>query len=437
MIEATPNLSNIDIQKAIDLLNNSTYSVVLNKIHNEYLYWDKAKYMVPNDVDPNVFWYAIKLKRNMNRIDISWGKIRLHFTITGKMQQMLHEFDLNFGGNIESNDIIPEKDHKVYLASSIMEEAIASSQMEGASTTRKVAKDMLRKQMKPVNKSQQMIANNYATIQYLVDHKNESFSKETLLNIHHLISTNTLERAADEGALRTDDNIMVMNSISGEVVHTPPPAAELNEHIGWLCRFANDNNSNELFIHPIIKGIIIHFMLAYLHPFVDGNGRTARSLIYWYLLKNGYWLTEYLSISRVIYHSKAKYEKAFLYTEMDGLDLTYFLIYNLSAMKTAYDDLKIYLQRKIKEQQSLVAFRGNSLINERQTQIIRLFSENPNAIFTAKSLTTRFSVNVKTIRGDLQQLVKCGLLCESPVNKRMIGYVRADNFDDKLKELMQ
>lgn len=178
-------------------------------------------------------------------------------------------------------------------------------------------------------------------------------------------------------------------------------------------------------------------MLAYLHPFVDGNGRTARSLIYWYLLKNGYWLTEYLSISRVIYHSKAKYEKAFLYTEMDGLDLTYFLIYNLSAMKTAYDDLKIYLQRKIKEQQSLVAFRGNSLINERQTQIIRLFSENPNAIFTAKSLTTRFSVNVKTIRGDLQQLVKCGLLCESPVNKRMIGYVKADNFDDKLKELMQ
>ena len=70
MIEATPNLSNIDIQKAIDLLNNPTYSVVLNKIHNEYLYWDKAKYMVPNDVDPNVFWYAIKLKRNMNRIDI-------------------------------------------------------------------------------------------------------------------------------------------------------------------------------------------------------------------------------------------------------------------------------------------------------------------------------------------------------------------------------
>ena len=154
MIEQTPNLSNTDIHKAIELLNRPEYSIVLNKIHDEYLYWDKAKYMVPKDVAPDVFWYAIKLKRNMNRMNIVFGNIQFHFTVTGKMQQMLHEFDLNFGGNLESGGIIPEKDHKVYLVSSIMEEAIASSQMEGASTTRKVAKDMLRKQIKPINKSQ-------------------------------------------------------------------------------------------------------------------------------------------------------------------------------------------------------------------------------------------------------------------------------------------
>lgn len=435
MIEQTPNLSNTDIHKAIELLNKPEYSIVLNKIHDEYLYCDKAKYMVPKDVAPDVFWYAIKLKRNMNRMNIVFGNIQFHFTVTGKMQQMLHEFDLNFGGNLESGGIIPEKDHKVYLVSSIMEEAIASSQMEGASTTRKVAKDMLRKQIKPINKSQQMIANNYATIQYLVEHKGEDFSKEALLNIHHLISTNTLEKTTDEGAFRTDDSIMVMNNINGEVVHTPPSASDIEGLIVSLCSFAN-GNSDGPFIHPIIKGIIIHFMLAYIHPFVDGNGRTARSLIYWYLLKNGYWLTEYLSISRVIYRSKARYEKAFLYTEFDGLDITYFIMYNLSAMKTAYDELKLYLQRKIKEQQDFVAFRGNGLLTERQAQIIRLYCDSPNAIFTAKSLITRFSVNVKTIRCDLQQLVKQGLLCESPINKRMVGYVRADGFEDKLKEFI-
>ena len=59
-------------------------------------------------------------------------------------------------------------------------------------------------------------------------------------------------------------------------------------------------------------------MLAFIHPFVDGNGRTARSLVYWYMMKKGYWLTEYLSISRIIYRNKAQYEKAFLYTEADA-----------------------------------------------------------------------------------------------------------------------
>lgn len=55
-------------------------------------------------------------------------------------------------------------------------------------------------------------------------------------------------------------------------------------------------------------------MIAYMHPFVDGNGRTARALFYWYMLKSGYWLTEYLSISRVIAKSKSPM-KMLIYTQ--------------------------------------------------------------------------------------------------------------------------
>ena len=75
---------------------------------------------------------------------------------------------------------------------------------------------------------------------------------------------------------------------------------------------------NGVFIHPIVKGIIIHFLIAFIHPFVDGNGRTASAIFYWYMLRKGYWLTEYLSISRIISRSKRQYEKAYLYTECDG-----------------------------------------------------------------------------------------------------------------------
>lgn len=434
MIESIPHVHKATEQQAIRLLIDPSNKELFAKIDDGYLYWDKIKYMAPTGVGAEVLWQAVKIRRSMNVIQITFGKYTFHFTVTGKMQALLHEFDMNFGGNIGSKSIIPEKDRTQYLISSIMEEAIASSQMEGASTTRKVAKDMLRKQTKPINKSQQMILNNYNTIRYLVDNKDLAFSVDVLKDIHRSIANKTLDNSEYEGKFRTDNSIYVMDNITGEIAHTPPDVAEIEGLLNGVCDFANESTSDP-FIHPIIKGIIIHFMLAFIHPFVDGNGRTSRSLVYWYLLKNGYWMTEYLSISRVIYKSKAQYEKAFLYTESDGFDLSYFINYNLVALKKAYEDLKVYLQKKIKEQQDFYTFRGFANINERQAQLIRILKEKPTSFFTAKELTTRFNVTPKTARADLQHLVELKLMVESPVNRRTIGYIKSDIFDERLKEL--
>ena len=434
MIESIPHVHKATEQQAIRLLIDPSNKELFAKIDDGYLYWDKIKYMAPTGVGAEVLWQAVKIRRSMNVIQITFGKYTFHFTVTGKMQALLHEFDMNFGGNIGSKSIIPEKDRTQYLISSIMEEAIASSQMEGASTTRKVAKDMLRKQTKPINKSQQMILNNYNTIRYLVDNKDLAFSVDVLKDIHRSIANKTLDNSEYEGKFRTDNSIYVMDNITGEIAHTPPDVAEIEGLLNGVCDFANESTSDP-FIHPIIKGIIIHFMLAFIHPFVDGNGRTSRSLVYWYLLKNGYWMTEYLSISRVIYKSKAQYEKAFLYTESDGFDLSYFINYNLVALKKAYEDLKVYLQKKIKEQQDFYTFRGFSNINERQAQLIRILKEKPTSFFTAKELTTRFNITPKTARADLKHLVELKLMVESPVNRRTIGYIKSDIFDERLKEL--
>lgn len=435
MVESVPHISKTTEQQAIRLLVDPSYKELFTHIDDGYLFWDKVKYMAPVGIKPEVLWHAVKIRRSMNVVQITFGKYTFHFTVTGKMQALLHEFDMNFGGNLGSKSIIPEKDSNQYLISSIMEEAIASSRMEGASTTRKVAKDMLRKQARPVNKSQQMILNNYNTIRYLVDNKNLTFSVEVLKEVHRSITSKTLDKPEDEGRFRADNNVYVVDNISGEIAHTPPDVLELDGLLGGLCDFANEDTSDP-FIHPIVKGIIIHFMLAFFHPFVDGNGRTSRSLVYWYLLKNGYWLTEFLSISRAIYKSKTQYEKSFLYTEADGFDLSYFINYNLIAMKKAYEDLKVYLQKKMKEQQDFYTFRGFSNINERQANIIKILKEKPTSLFTVKELTIRFNVTPKTARGDLQHLVELGLMSESPINKRTIGYVRSDMFEVRIKELI-
>ena len=316
-VESAPILNQDKMTEAILMLSDQKMKSLFLKIDSEYLYWDKVKYMAPKGGDKQVLWQAVKIQRRLKAQEIQFGNCVFHFTITKDMLALLHDFDMNLGGSLGTKSIIPATDKRYYLISSIMEEAIASSQMEGASTTRRIAKDMLRKQLKPNNKSQQMIANNYETINQISKGADKEFSLEGILDIHRTISNKTLDNAEDEGVFRRNDDVLVVDGITGFVAHTPPSYKEIDKMILDLCDFAN-RESGDNFIHPIIKAVIIHFVLAYIHPFVDGNGRTARSLFYWYMIKKGYWLTEYLSISRIIYTNKKAYEKAFLYKNVAG-----------------------------------------------------------------------------------------------------------------------
>lgn len=428
MIENPPKIDvqNLPLERILQF-SVSDNAALIHEINQKYLYWDKVKYRAPQGVDPELLWLFVKLLRKTNAKTIRFGKYNFTFMLTERMMSLLHTFDMNMGGNIATQSIIPERDKKMYLINSIMEEAIASSQMEGASTTRKVAKEMLRQQRKPKNKSQQMIMNNYLTISYLSDNKEMVFDTASIQEVHRKISAETLDDPADEGRYRTANDIVVQNAITGEIVHTPPSWDEIEALLSDLCKFANEDDPNN-FIHPIIKGIIIHFVMSYIHPFVDGNGRTARSMFYWYLLQKGYWLLEYLSISKIIYKGKAQYEKAFLYAEADELDISYFIHYHLEAMNQAYQDLKKYLSRKIKVRHDTYKLVGQQNINERQAKIIQMFYEKPDTTVYAKEIAVRFGVSEITARADLRHLQTIGLLVELPMNKKSHIFKPVEDF---------
>ena len=422
-IELPPKHSEKKDSEIISALwSSSELQEVLTRISDDYLYWDKVKHLAPKDMTAEHLWQAVKLQRKTELQRVKFGKYTFSFNVTTIMQSLLHDFDLNMGGSLSADGIIPNNDKQIYLVSSIMEEAIASSQMEGASTTRKVAKDMLRKKLSPMNKSQQMILNNYHTIQQLNEQKDKVLTMDVLLDIHQNISEHTLDNPADEGRLRNTDDIYVMDAINGEIAHTPPSYTEIDSILQDVFTFANEDNPKR-FIHPIVKGIILHFMIAWIHPFVDGNGRTARSLVYWYLLKKGYWLTEYLSISRIIYKNKKRYERMFLYTEADDKDMTYFILYNLQVMKKAYEDLKLYLARKQEERKSILMYNDIDGINARQMRILRLLDEAPSSILLPQEVANRFGVSERTARNDLQTLTDIGKLKKVAINKKQTGFI--------------
>ena len=228
--------------------------------------------------------------------------------------------------------------------------------------------------------------------------------------------------------------IVVYDVMADETVHTPPDAGMIPEFAKDLCDYFNDKNTTP-YLHPIIRGIIIHFMIGFFHPFVDGNGRTARALFYWYMLKEGYWMTEYLSISRVIAKSKKAYEKAYLYTEKDEFDLGYFINYNLKVLEQAYNELKNYIQRKQAEKQMATNYIHLGNINERQAQIIHIYTNKPNEILTVKDLQGRFDISPTTAKQDLIGLVDIGLLNEISLNKIKKGYVKSDKFEEIISSI--
>lgn len=435
MIESPPRIPAAPKARTISFYN--TCGPLILRINNSYEYWSKVKYLPrPQGITAEELWTLVKLNRRMNYICLDLGPDTFHYYITGTMQRVLHLLDQNAGGYLSSHIQPSASGRQAYLTRSIMEEAIASSQMEGASTTRRVAKEMLLRGLSPRTRSERMIHNNYRTIRELAIIKEEPMTPELLLRIHSLITHDTLDRPEEEGHFRTSDDITVCNQITGETVHTPPPHDRVPELIDHLCRFCNeDYTRSPIFIHPIVQGIIIHFLLAYIHPFADGNGRTARALFYWYLLRQGYWLTEYLSISRIIYRAKTRYEQAFLYTELDENDLSYFIQYNLEVMERSYTALQNYIRRKLDQRiaaSHLLAIPG---INERQAVLLKKLSDDPDMILTVKEVENRFGISNFTARSDLRGLVGLGLMTEIQANKMKINYIRSSDFDLRLSAL--
>jgi len=383
---------------------------------NRYLHWDELRYRpMPDHMTPEECWALQKFKRinNQKLISLKDKQDRpFVFGLTERMFEQLHHIDLQAGGAVEMVEGVANSDLRDrYYVSSMMEESITSSLLEGAATTRRDAKEFLRSGRRPKTLAEKMVINNYETMQKLVELKDEPFNIETIQEIHRWISKGTLESPDQEGRFRkTSENVDVGSAISDEVYHTPPVADELDTRIQLLCDFANETNMRD-FMHPVIRAIIIHFWLAYDHPFVDGNGRTARALFYWSMLKQGFWLFEFISISRELYKSPTAYAKAFLHTETDDNDLNYFILHQLDVIDKQIKHLHNYIQRKQSEiANASKALSNLSDFNHRQIPVLQRALKEPNTLFTFKSHQNSHRIAYQTARTDLLSLAERGLL---------------------------
>lgn len=403
-------------------------------VSGKYLHWDKLRfYKAPDGLSHEQWWDAVKVARLGARRTLPLRDIKgmpFTFILPDAIEELLHRLTMALGSNLRLEERLTNKESKdKYLISSLVEEAITSSQLEGAATTRKVAEQMLRSGRKPRNTDEQMIVNNFLAMRRINELDGVDLSTELILELHRVLTNNTLP-PEDQGRLRVagkaTDDIAVYDNVTNAVLHKPPPAAELPSRMRAMCAFANGETKSG-FVHPIVRAITLHFWLAYDHPFVDGNGRTARALFYWAMKRGGYWLCEYVSISSIIRTGPTKYLRAYLETETDENDLTYFIIYHLKVLDRAVTALETYIQERRDEIQRVnVKLKGVATLNHRQRDLILHAVRHPGQEYTFASHGNSHQVTYQTARTDLLSLEQRGLLWRIVRGKEFVFVAPAD-----------
>lgn len=409
------------------------------EVKGRYYHWDKLRHLdPPAGFTTHEWWLALKsarmqLAKPIALLDRTGAPFT--FSMTDTVLQAIHRIDRDASGKIEiSEQVTSPETRDRYIISSLIQEAITSSQLEGAVTTIERAKDMIRTGRKPTDQSEQMILNNYMAMRRVRQFTHERLTPERILELQKIVTADTLDNPGAAGRLRRRGDDVVVSDFDGEILHRPPDAAELGDRLDRMCAFANGEDG-DAFVHPVVRAVILHFWVGYDHPFVDGNGRTARALFYWSMLSQGYWLCEYISISTLLRSQSARYARSYLHTETDENDLTYFLLYQLGIIQRAIDAVHVHLDRKGEEARRVEALlRQAVVLNHRQIALLSHSLRHPNSRYSIRSHRNSHNVVYQTARTDLLDLAARGLLIRRKVGQTFYFYPKGD-LAERLKRL--
>jgi len=433
-----PNISNIDGNAITKLFQNKEIQALIQKSFHPYVYWDKVKYWsLPDNVSNLEVWSAIKTLRHLNeKKTVILGEDNMSFSwnpFLSNVDEFLHNIDIEMkDGAILSDYSNNEIFNRQLLNHGIIEESIASSQLEGAHSSRKAARAMILENRKPKTKDEVMIMNNYQVMRLIeTELKDKELSEEVLFSMHKMFMQGNLDKKEIGRYRKNSDEIIVADDGSQrDIYHIPPKEKFVIKEMERLINYANDKLLDEEFIHPVIKAIILHFWIGYLHPFVDGNGRTARAIFYWYLLRHGYWAFSYIPLSRIIKDSPVQYRDSYMYSEQDDNDLTYFLEYNIDRISRGIKEFKEYAIAKLQETQRIAKIaKGKYDLNDRQIQLLEDCYKDKNVNMFVNIYSKIYKISRITATRDLRRLEELGFV-KTKKTGRTIFYYSTDKISE-------
>ena len=237
--------------------------------------WDEIRHRKPpKGLSKEQYWLSLKLGRRLQSLSPALLDKQNHpfvFSNPDMVLRQLHEVDKRGPGDLIFDNVSENRRQSRFrmLIRPHVEEAIQSSLLEGASTTREKAKKLLDSGRDPETHVERMIWNNLQANEFVQHVKDDKLTPAHIRELHRIVTDNTLDDPGFAGRWRLSDNVYVADSSNPDkAIYVPPPALTLPERIERICAFANRDLASKPFIHPVIHAILLHFMIGYDHPFV-------------------------------------------------------------------------------------------------------------------------------------------------------------------------
>jgi len=287
-------------------------------------------------------------------------------------------------------------------------EAHHSTHIEGTQLTLSQAQRILTgKTVKGVRKDDRQELLNYKEAMYFVSEylgKKSEITEDLIKEIHRILVKDVRGGTLEPGKYRKVQNYVV-NSLTGEIIYTPPPPSEVPRLMMEFVEYLNRDTT----ISSVLMAGISQYQFVDIHPFLDGNGRTARVLCTLILYQNGYDFKRLFSLSEYYDKNRRKYYAAIQSVRNSEMDMTEWLEYFTEGLQKQLVEVKNKGEKAIKKE--IIIERAKRLsLNERQQKILIYFLEERKG--SVDDIRKKFKLVRRTIQRDLSKLVDLGLIKE-------------------------
>ncbi len=234
--------------------------------------------------------------------------------------------------------------------------------------------------------------------------KHSTFTKKDLLDIQGIVTKGTLENPEDEGTFRKKQ-VFVGNRITGEVVYTPPPTEQVPGLVDEFLSWFNSEDANE--IDSVLEAGIVHYEIVRIHPFIDGNGRTARIMASLTLFKRGFDVKRFFALDDYYDHDRRSYYAALRSVDEKTVDLIAWLEYFTEGVAVSLRTVKekvIGLSRDIK----FLKERGQVALTQRQMKIVERTIERGQ--ITNREIREMFNISNRAAVDEISRLIELKII---------------------------